>query len=404
MGTGLLAAFALSEWVGGVNRTRVRRVARRLPETRAAPGSPRPHRPAPSRWRLQAEPRLAGLQHRGGAGQPRRVELRGWVPSRLARTVAGRAALAVPGVESVINSILVRGEDDRVVPARARGRPTRAHDRAARPAVRSISRSSPSSTLVDRSAASSARGPWPRHRASPTSSSDAAAERHGGAAHGSRSQQHRAGRADPLRADARPARRSGCPGTDHAGIATQNVVERLLAKEGQDPLRPRARGVRRAGLGVRRETGARHPRAAQGHRLLGRLVPHLLHARRRISPARCARCSCGCTRKGWSTAATTSSTGVPRCLTALSNEEAEKEEVDGKLWHLRYPLADGSGHLTDRHHPSGDDAGRHGGRGAPGGRALPRPDRPRAAAAGRGPADPRSSADEAVDPDSAPAR
>ncbi|MGE3525992.1 MAG: valine--tRNA ligase, partial [Gemmatimonadales bacterium] len=36
----------------------------------------------------------------------------------------------------------------------------------------------------------------------------------------------------------------------------------------------------------------------------------------------------------------------PRCLTALSNEEAEKHEVDGHLWYLRYPLADGSGHLT----------------------------------------------------------
>jgi valyl-tRNA synthetase len=36
----------------------------------------------------------------------------------------------------------------------------------------------------------------------------------------------------------------------------------------------------------------------------------------------------------------------PRCLTALSNEEAEKEETDGKIWHLRYPLADGSGHVT----------------------------------------------------------
>ena len=35
----------------------------------------------------------------------------------------------------------------------------------------------------------------------------------------------------------------------------------------------------------------------------------------------------------------------PRCLTALSNEEAEKEEEDGRLWHLRYPL-DGGGHLT----------------------------------------------------------
>ncbi len=36
----------------------------------------------------------------------------------------------------------------------------------------------------------------------------------------------------------------------------------------------------------------------------------------------------------------------PRCLTALSNEEAEKEEVDGRIWHLRYPLAEGSGHVT----------------------------------------------------------
>ena len=34
------------------------------------------------------------------------------------------------------------------------------------------------------------------------------------------------------------------PGTDHAGIATQNVVEKLLAAEGQDAIRPRPRGVR----------------------------------------------------------------------------------------------------------------------------------------------------------------
>ena len=31
----------------------------------------------------------------------------------------------------------------------------------------------------------------------------------------------------------------------------------------------------------------------------------------------------------------------PRCLTALSNEEAEKTDADGKLWHVRYPLEDG---------------------------------------------------------------
>src|SRR5690606_38818393 len=36
----------------------------------------------------------------------------------------------------------------------------------------------------------------------------------------------------------------------------------------------------------------------------------------------------------------------PRCLTALSNEEVEKEEKAASIWHLRYPLADGSGSIV----------------------------------------------------------
>ena len=36
----------------------------------------------------------------------------------------------------------------------------------------------------------------------------------------------------------------------------------------------------------------------------------------------------------------------PRCLTALSNEEAEKEEEEGRIWRLRYPLAEGDGSIT----------------------------------------------------------
>ena len=60
----------------------------------------------------------------------------------------------------------------------------------------------------------------------------------------------------------------------------------------------------------------------------------------------------------------------PRCLTALSDEEAEKEEVDGKLWHLRYP-AGGRQRVRHRgHHAPGDDAGRHRRGGASRGRAL----------------------------------
>ncbi len=40
------------------------------------------------------------------------------------------------------------------------------------------------------------------------------------------------------------------PGIDHAGIATQTVVERSCQREGKTPPRPRARGVRGARVAV----------------------------------------------------------------------------------------------------------------------------------------------------------
>ncbi len=36
----------------------------------------------------------------------------------------------------------------------------------------------------------------------------------------------------------------------------------------------------------------------------------------------------------------------PHCLTSISDAEVEYEEKEGHFWHLRYPLADGSGSLT----------------------------------------------------------
>ena len=119
VGGGLLAAIALSEWVGDVNPGRVRRVAGRLresgPTRLTASASVRAVEVA-----LRAEPRLAGLTIEARAVSRGAVELRGWVPSRNIRTAAGRTALAVPGIESVINSILVRGEDDRPSPDQSR--------------------------------------------------------------------------------------------------------------------------------------------------------------------------------------------------------------------------------------------------------------------------------------------
>jgi valyl-tRNA synthetase len=135
------------------------------------------------------------------------------------------------------------------------------------------------------------------------------------------------------------------PGTDHAGIATQNVVERLLARE----------GLSRFDLG-REAFVARvwdHVRATGDT---------ILHQMRGLGS------SCDWSRtyftlndqmsravreafvrlyeKGLIYRGKYIINWCPRCLTALSNEEAEKEEASGRLWYLRYPLEDGSGHVV----------------------------------------------------------
>jgi BON domain-containing protein len=115
VGTGLLAGFALSEWMGGVTRPRMQRAARRMGQTaqvRLTPaGSARAVDTA-----LRAEPRLAPFNIEVVAVSRGTVELRGWVTDRGARTLAARVACAVTGIDTVINSILVRGEDDRIIP------------------------------------------------------------------------------------------------------------------------------------------------------------------------------------------------------------------------------------------------------------------------------------------------
>ena len=114
VGTGLLAGFVLSEWMGGVTRPRVQRVARRLGQ--AAHGRLTPAASARAvDAALRAEPRLAGFSIEVVAVSRGTVELRGWVTDRAARTLAARVGRAVAGIDTVINSILVRGEDDRGV-------------------------------------------------------------------------------------------------------------------------------------------------------------------------------------------------------------------------------------------------------------------------------------------------
>jgi valyl-tRNA synthetase len=135
------------------------------------------------------------------------------------------------------------------------------------------------------------------------------------------------------------------PGTDHAGIATQNVVERELAREGLTRFDlGRDAFVERVWAHVR-ETGAAILEqlkaigcSADWSRTYFTLDDGLSRAVRETFVRLYEQ---GLVYRGhyiinW----------CPRCLTALSNEEAEKEEVNGHLWHLRYPLGDGGGHLT----------------------------------------------------------
>ena len=178
------------------------------------------------------------------------------------------------------------------------------------------------------------------------------------------------------------------PGTDHAGIATQNVVERLLAKEGLTRFDlGREAFVERVWAYVR-ETGAPHPGAAPGHRLLGRLVPHLLHPGRGPLPRGARSRSCGCTRRGWSTAATTSSTGVPAASPRSPMRRRRRRRWTASIWHVRYPLAGGDGHVTIATTRPETHARRHRRRGPSGRRALPATWWARPGAAARRPADP----------------
>jgi valyl-tRNA synthetase len=135
------------------------------------------------------------------------------------------------------------------------------------------------------------------------------------------------------------------PGTDHAGIATQNVVERELAEEGltrfdlgRDAFVERVWAhVRETGVAILEQLKAIGS-SADWSRTYFTLDEGLSRAVRETFVHLYEE---GLVYRGhyiinW----------CPRCLTALSNEEVEKEEVDGHLWHLRYPLADGSGQVT----------------------------------------------------------
>lgn len=135
------------------------------------------------------------------------------------------------------------------------------------------------------------------------------------------------------------------PGTDHAGIATQNVVERELAREGLTRHQlAREKFIERVWQ-WKEEYGARIINQ------LKRLGASCDWDRERFTMDE------GCSRAVRKAFVTLFNEGLiyrgnyiinwcPRCLTALSDIEVEHEEESGKLYYIRYPLEDGSGYIT----------------------------------------------------------
>lgn len=127
------------------------------------------------------------------------------------------------------------------------------------------------------------------------------------------------------------------PGTDHAGIATQNIIEKQLAAEGKTKFDLGREAFVERTIAFVEETGGeilRQLRAigcsADWNRTAYTLSPELSQAVREAFVQLHER---GLIYRGhrvihW----------CPRCLTALSDEEAQHSEENGSLYHIAYPI------------------------------------------------------------------
>ena len=136
------------------------------------------------------------------------------------------------------------------------------------------------------------------------------------------------------------------PGTDHAGIATQIKVEENLRKE---------EGLTRYDLGrekfLDRVWDWKHQYGNRIISQLKKLGSSCDWERERFTMDE------GCSKAVREVFVNLYNKGLiykghriinwcPHCTTALSDAEVEYETQPGKLWHIRYPLSDGSGELV----------------------------------------------------------
>jgi valyl-tRNA synthetase len=135
------------------------------------------------------------------------------------------------------------------------------------------------------------------------------------------------------------------PGTDHAGIATQNVVERQL----------KAKGLRRQDLGRERFVEETWKVKERHHAIITKQLEKIGSScdwsRERFTMDE------GLSRAVRESFVTLYERGLiykgnylvnycPHCGTALADDEVEYKNLAGKLYQVRYPYADGTGSIT----------------------------------------------------------
>jgi valyl-tRNA synthetase len=135
------------------------------------------------------------------------------------------------------------------------------------------------------------------------------------------------------------------PGTDHAGIAAQVVVERMLAKEGVDRHKlGREKFVERMWQWVEE---SRKTITEQHYRLGASCDWSREYFTLDEGPSLAVRTVfVNLYNKGLIYRGERIINWCPRCATALSDLEVEHMELQGHLWYVRYPLIEGNGYIT----------------------------------------------------------
>jgi valyl-tRNA synthetase len=134
------------------------------------------------------------------------------------------------------------------------------------------------------------------------------------------------------------------PGVDHASIAAQVVVERILAKEGTTRYKiGREKFLER----MWEWTNQCRSNIGMQHRRLGTSCDW---SREKFTldpgPSLAVRTTfVNLYNKGLIYRGERIINWCPRCATTLSDLEVDHKDLNGHLWHLKYPLADGDGYL-----------------------------------------------------------